>query len=527
MSRTLVCPVCGENFSDEDYCPQHGTRLVFSVAADLAAEVEMTEGSVAADPVAPVADPVASRAITGGEEPAGDDARVARLAAFMSRAGLRAAVGKTKAPAKEQAAPKSPAPRDVSPLPDDAIQKGWKVVGDLRSRGGGDVWPIAMETADGLVTGNFSRYRTGALTTETTYRRLAMVAGAQVARLWGHGTVDFGGARADYDLTSLPRSGVSLDEWLLASPPSEQRALALLPALVRLLRDLSAAGLRPIVFEPAQLLRTDDGELCLACVGAMAVLDTSVVVSYHPEFARSSLLHHDWAAPELVLQTVLSANAAVFSLGQVLAQATWGQPLSHAELLAGAVPFRAMDDSRLARALMGCLWPRHSGRWGLDELETLVDGSSTDELPSVAAWASLVPGAASTAFGFAGRSFWRMEDLLAVATQPQHWSEAIGRVQAVLEWAEATPWVGQARLMREALAAGRSPDWVLVRLARGVRPDAPMTWRDLALSDDDADASLAGLAQRVLRGHADDAEVIENLFAADLRGAFASTQSSS
>jgi hypothetical protein len=144
-----------------------------------------------------------------------------------------------------------------------------------------------------------------------------------------------------------------------------------------------------------------------------------------------------------------------------------------------------------------------------------------EAMPEVAPWASLAPGASSSAFAFAGSSYWRLEDLLTAATQPPHWSEAISRIEALLGWAESTAWAGKAKLMKEALADGRSADWVLVALSRIVNPSAPLTWRALDLSDAEAERSLKGLAQRALTGTETDVDVMQAFFDADLRDAFA------
>jgi hypothetical protein len=389
-----------------------------------------------------------------------------------------------------------------------------------------DRWPVERPTDSGPVAGYFHRFfRPGALTTDAIYRRLEEHTTPQLARVWAHGTVDFGGARADYELVSLPKAGVGQNKWLANSTPSEQRARHLLPMLAGLLRQLRDAGVQPLSFDPGQLLLTDDGELWLAT--AAALVEVTAENAFRPEFQRSTLLPHGWAAPELTQEAMANANAAVFSLGQVLALAVWGQSCSLAELSTGAVPFRSLTDAHLARVLMGCLWPRSSGRWNLEDLLLAVSVASTGAIPATSPWESLAPGASSTAFGFAGASFWRLEDLLAAAVQPPNWNEAIARIDAILDWAESTAWAGQSKLMREAQVRGRSPDWVLIALNRAVRPDAPLTWRTLDLSDEEAARSLAALAQRALKGGEADVETMRQLFQTDLRGAFGQTSSKS
>lgn len=511
MNTNLICPQCGEPFQDEDYCPRDGARLVppptasAPVASSVVADAATDEASTA-QANQPAAEGVAA-------EPEG------KLARFMNRLGLHRVAGKTTLGADAPKTVSSSSAEISSPLPEAVTEKGWRLAGPVRSSTGLDCWPVERPTESGsAVAGLFHRYRTGALTSDATYRRIEAATTHGLARVWADGTVDFGGARADYDLVSLPKPGAGLDRWLADSTPSEQRAWHLFPTLVQLLRNLDAAGVQPMAFEPAQLLYSEDGELWLATAGALA--DTAATVPFRPELARSALLPHGWAAPELTQQTMLHANAAVFSLGQVLAQATWGQICSLAELQDGAVPFQTVNDARLARVLMGCLWPRPLERWTLEDLCKAVDCASCEVMPVSPPWASLTPGASATAFAFAGASFWRMDDLLAAATKPSHWCEATARIEAILDWAEGTAWVGQVKLMRDALAQGRSADWVLVALMRTVRLDAPLSWRELDLSDAEAAQSLAGLAQRALKGTAADVAAMRALFQADLRGAF-------
>ncbi len=508
MSHDLICPKCGVAFSDADYCPVSGARHVPPKAK--LATVDATNHETVTTLAAPVAEDA-------------EQERESKLASFFERFKLRPGANKAVlGPDAPKANISKPSLEPSSPLPEAVTEKGWRLAGLVQSSASIDHWPVERPTDSSTpVAGHFHRFRTGALTTDAIYRRLEDATTVGLARVWAHGTVDVNGARADYELVSLPKNGVGLDKWLVGSSPSEQRALNLLPVLVQLLRHLEQAGVHPMTFEPSQLLFTDDGELWLASAGTLADVDSAD--SFHPEFARSALLPRNWTAPELTQQNMLSASAAVFSLGQILAKATWGQPCSISDLQNGAVSFQSLADPRLARVLMGCLWPRRSTeRWAYADLFKAVDCMSVDAMPDTAPWASLTPGASSTSFSLFGASYWRLEDLLAGATRPSHWHEATARIEAILDWAESTSWVGQVKLMRQALAQGRSADWVLVALTRAVRPEAPMSWRELDLSDAEAAQSLAGLAQRVLHDRSTaDVAAMRELFKADLRGAFA------
>ena len=142
-------------------------------------------------------------------------------------------------------------------------------------------------------------------------------------------------------------------------------------------------------------------------------------------------------------------------------------------------------------------------------------------MPDAPAWSRLMPGAAETAFSLGGESFFRIEDAVAQANQPRHWEEAVQRMDALLIWATGTAWKGVAEGLRTELTTGvRTADWVLVRLARLVRPDLPLTWRGLDFSDTHAQASLTKLAQQALSSATPDFSLLQQLIRADLRGAF-------
>lgn len=209
----------------------------------------------------------------------------------------------------------------------------------------------------------------------------------------------------------------------------------------------------------------------------------------------------------------------------MLALALWGQPQDLAALRAGNIPFHTIADARLARILQGCLWVSSiEGRWSLDQLQTAV-AVPLDQLPPVDDWAQLGPRAMSNAFALAGRTYWRVEDLLAQAVLPQNWPQATAQIGAMLDWIESgSPWSSLAAHQRTQLESGRSADYVLIQLAHGVIPDLPRTWRGLDFSDAHARTALVHLAQRNLAANttAEEAEQLETLFLADLRGAFLS-----
>lgn len=482
------CPSCGKSFPNEDFCPVHNILLV---VPEIEAESE--------DPSAKNENSLDS----GG-----------KISSFMSRLGLR-----PTNQGKHENAYESNLKAGL--LPEEMVTIGWKISGAVFSSGGLDIWPIKKDESGENMKGCYHRFRTGALTAQTTYDRIKPISLTSLPKLVTNGTIDLGGVRTDFEVVSAVRNGVMLNKWLAKSRPSEERAKSLLKPLSSFLTELSNADLQPIVLEASQLVFADDGKITLTSLGSMFEVknENEIALQYCPEFNRSSLLPKDVTAPEVIQQSVLSENAAVFSVGQILSEAIWGQCLTHKELMAGEVPFHTLADERLGVILRGCLWPQSNGRWTQCELNAAID-CSIQSLPTVKAWASLVPGSSSTSFSFAGDSYWCLEDVLRVAVQPQHWSDAAAQIEDILQWAQNTSWAGKSKMILEEIAAGRSNDFALVKLSGTVNPEMPLNWRDLDLSDAEAQKSLAALAHRALKGESDAIRTVQDLFDCDLRGAF-------
>ena len=441
------------------------------------------------------------------------------LAQFMSRLGLRKVGGPAAAPSALPEGADAGRPDGV--LPPALVAEGWRVAGPVRSSPAVDSWPVELHEAAGTTLAEFNRYRSGALTTAATYEHVTQVALPCLPQVRAHGTVDFGGARADYDVTTCATAGTALDRWFVDTGAGEARALTLLPAVARLLEQLAAGGVSAIVMEPSHLLLTERGELHLTTAGALVATtegSTEGVLRYRPglraKHSAAGLLERTRARAavgvECERRRVLGGPDP--RPGHLGAAAHPGRTGSGC----GALPRdRGRPAGARADGLPLAAFPRPldggtaCARGGPDRRLTAANGTL----------ASLAPGASSRAFVFAGESHWRLEDLLAAATMPGYWAEATNRLEDILKWANTTAWAGQAQLLRSALSDGRSRDWVLIALERSVRPDAPPTWRALALSDDAAADSLIALAQRALAGSANDRASLRALFEADLRGA--------
>ncbi len=505
------CPSCGQAFPAEDFCPVHGIPLIVpKVDADPELGIDGTSASTPeAENV--VFDSGSAEVATGTNFESEH-----KLSGFMSRLGLRRS--------KEKSDDASEIDLPTSLLPEEMLDAGWIISGSVFSSGGVDAWPVEREILNVIEKGVYRRFRTGSLTPQDTYDRIIAVSLSPLPNLVAHGTVDMGGARTDFELVSTVQQGMMLDKWFAESSPSEARAQCVLRSLSSVLTELSIGGFQPIVLEASQLSLSDDGKVALTSLGVIAEIEAEVdIIQYRPEFVRSSLLPQDATAPEIIHQSVLSENAAVFSVGQLLSQAIWGQCFTHKDIQIGEVPFHTIVDERLATILRGCLWPKSTGRWTHSELNAAID-CDVSSLPSVKAWASLAPDASSAAFSFAGESYWRLEDLLRTAVQPQNWSEAIDQIENILKWAGDTSWAGQAKMIIEALDSGRSNDFALIKLSGVVNPETPLNWRELDLTHTEAQKSLAALAHRALKGSKDANRAVQALFECDLRGAFAQVE---
>lgn len=533
-----TCPTCNAIFdSDEDYCTVDGQKLIhFTEDADLDTSlVPDNETASSADPVPELneAKQVEERVdslVEGegegiGEEkiyrsednvttPQSEDLHAhteSKFDSIFSKLGLRKKpkVKNTKETIEEV---------QSNPLPDVLVNAGWRMASNPKPGSAYDEWHVG----NGHQNGIFRRFRGNTITATSLYEQLERQECKALPHLQSFGTVGMGGIQADYELVVYPDEfSETLLQWLNTTTASEARALAILPSLIDLVGDMQARGIQPLNLSPETVLRHRDGRLVLNGFGALTESHLDVI-NYRPELAKTVLIDRIYAAPELAEKLVVSSNAAVFSFGQMLAACLWANPVAIADLRQGLVPYKAINDSKLARILLGCLWPDTKGRWQFEQLQSAIN-ASIEDLPPVSAWESVMPGAASSAFTLSGQSYWRLEELLVEAVKPENWDAASMQFPAILDWAENSPWAGQVQLMQQAIADGHSNDWALIRLSRIVNPDTPATWRNLDLSDTNAKTNLINLAQRALNGDVQAEKDVRDFFEADLRGAFSAT----
>lgn len=518
------CPACGQSYGpEEDYCPVDGAKLRPLAPAPVADD--RAEIDAAASPTSDAENTVSESTATGPLPPFNPPH-------WSTQQGHPTASPAPEMDKKERSLFDTlkkrlgiTPPRADDParwqMPPEVAAQGWTVSGPVESHAAWDRWPLVCTPADGkTMQGQLLRYRTGSLTSPATYQALQDRPLGAVGTIHAHGTTDLAGARFDYEVTHLPAGGQPLSVWLSQTTPGEARAHYLAPLLARLLTQLAERHLQPWVLYP-ELLWLHEDRLSLNSIGAVRDLSDgpSTQLHYSAALHDSALLKRPFAAPELLESGVSAASSPLFSVGQILSVALWGTERTLAEIGSGALPFALIQDPRLSRWLMGCLWPRPDGRWQLADFQAALT-QPLEQLAALPAWASLMPGAATRAFRFAGQQFWRAEDLLHAAMRPAYWLEATEGIERLLHWLEQTAWAGQAALLRKELHQGKSVDWVLIRLIRTVVPDAPLTWRGHDFSDAQAEASLVALAQAALAGGATALQEVEALFTADLRGAF-------
>jgi len=465
MSRH--CPKCERLFTDTlaEFCPDDGEALVTAAAEDAAPEAPP------ADPAQPAAEPPpASERPSAGER---------------FRAWLDSLRGTTTSA--------------TSPLPQTERDKGWSVSGEIEPRAAFDQWPLS--NSDGRA-GTLTRYRPSALTNARVYERLPSLAGLPGPELFSWGCDSQGGLEVSYEITS-PLSGVPLSTWM-QSHRGEAAAAEIAAAILDLLDQLRSSGVRALVLEP-DVLRVHQGRLSLGLLGVL----TEAQSTGYQEFSRCPLVAAPYAAPELIERNRASMTGDVFSGAQIVEAIRSGEPFSYDTLRNGSVAFQSISDRTLAARLQCMVWPHEEGR---ASLEVLRQGGA---LP-IPEWARLRPGAAENAFSLGGVSFWHAPEVMAETSR--HWSEAVARLDSLMEWILSTPFAPHARAI--AAQSHKSADWRLVRLIRRIAPDLPPFWRNYSFAEQDLTTTLNQLARCAVDGDPQAVADLEALFAADLTGAF-------
>lgn len=376
-------------------------------------------------------------------------------------------------------------------------------------------WSVARKDVKSPLT--YRRYKAGSLTVNDVYQTLKGRKSEGFPTLEAYGAVKLAsGEYLDYELTRV-QSGQPLPEWLKTKAADESRALELAAALFNLLKACAEVGVAPMALSPNDLVVKKHKEgirVSLAHLGALMVANG---VALHRRELNHPLLPAPYIAPEISEKRILTANAAVFSMGQIVWQTATGTTVDHADIREGRVAFSAINDAFLARLLMGCMHPESTQRFTLKDLNQLFEHRSVQRKWPLVSW-ECIGSKNAEAFQFNGNYFYRYEDLVKVLIASDTWDQALAILPKAMDWiAENTPY---GSVVAQLKTEDRSHDWTLMRLVYTLRPDLPRQWRDLSLSNHNAEDSLHHLAQRALDGNDEDNKLVDQLFSADLRIVF-------
>lgn len=273
----------------------------------------------------------------------------------------------------------------------------------------------------------------------------------------------------------------------------------------------------PMTLSPDDLLVKKDKQGLRLSLVHMGALMAANDVALHRRELNHSLLSAPYIAPEISEKRILTANAAVFSVGQIVWLAATGTTVDHADIREGRVTFSAINDAFLARLLMGCMHPESAQRFTLKELKQLFENRSVDRKWPEVSW-ERVGSHNAEAFQFNGNYYYRYEALTEALIAHDTWDQALAILPKAMDWiAEYTPY---ASVVAQLITEDRSPDWKLMRLCYTLKPDLPKQWRNLSLSNQNAEDSLHRLAQLALEGNDEDNKLVDQLFKADLRSVF-------
>jgi hypothetical protein len=260
------------------------------------------------------------------------------------------------------------------------------------------------------------------------------------------------------------------------------------------------------------------GSLFLTTAGELLLNDFSQIYPAEPEecfLTGTKNLEIEYAAPEIVNRRILSVKKSVmYSVGAIAAKMAWGFVPSQTAILQGDLDF-AMLPEGIVKPLMGLLYPDPGQRWSATELTQWL----ADEDVTVPDWSRLKPGASEKSIVFNGQAIFLPEDLSELLYRDT--DSAGSRLDEILSWLVSNPRVKDIGLdIRRQQTAGRSNDWLVLRLAYLLNRQHPRSWRGIALDDDVASVNLAELGRRAVSGDKESMEMVNRLYEARLNDVF-------
>lgn len=475
MKRSMICPRCHRDFPGEEFCPDHGDRLRTAMAAPRPGEPapgpseSETKPSVEKAPIKP-----------------GLASRLGQLGSKLFNTGSDRG---------EQAAafqlPSEISDWQVDPsaaLERDAEATWHKVTG-----------PAGQ-------SGRYKRYASASLTNSSVYEQIqALPQSPFFGRLLAFGVHE----GQTYELVEVGRDGTRFHQWI-HQEVNEAAAIWFIKQSSQALAWIAGQQLVPVWLEPASfhldgqgLKLTDFGKLVhtqKASCGFIPVLPPS-----RPEYA----------APEVLKSKTWHVNSSLYSLGCIAMQMTTGHAPTHSATECGDLDFAKVQDARLQQALMGLLHPDPTQRWQSHQLQTWCNGSLVDA-PD---WSHLRPGAARTAFVMHGRNIFVPTHLAVALLEDLDLSAE--RIDDALAWLQSIP--TQVDVVNEIARhrrSGRTMDWLILRLAHLLAPDAPRIWRGVSLDEGDVERNLIELGRRASQGDQASMALVDRLDAAQLKGVF-------
>lgn len=373
---------------------------------------------------------------------------------------------------------------------------------------GYDIWelePKDKDAAEHNSTFIFIRYKSDRITTVNTYRLLTKP-NSVLPNVVSFGIMPLGGSTAQYELLERPvtlEPSQSLSQYFLSTQPSEQRALYVLDLIKSFLRQCLETQIMPALLDPEHLTLLDE-QLQLNLGGTAVEVETH---AYNRVLTHSLLTARVYAPPELSCEGLLTEKAVVYSAGQIVAEALFGKPFHLSEIQTGSINFDVIESEVLRNILKASLWHLLDERWDPQSFLSTTEDNKT----SIPTWEKLHRNASSSIFFFAGKPYWRLDELIAsVRSSPEHWDELVAQVDRVFEWATTSRFASSIQtLLNNNKLSGLNNERLLLQLIMVLFPDR-IFYRNLDMSDKAAETNLQWLAQRYLAADADDTANIES-----------------
>lgn len=373
---------------------------------------------------------------------------------------------------------------------------------------GYDIWqlePKDKDAAEHNSTFIFIRYKSDRITTANTYRLLTKP-NSVLPNVVSFGVMPLGGSTAQYELLARPvtlEPSQSLSQYFLSTQPSEQRALYVLDLIKSFLRQCLETQIMPALLDPEHLTLLNE-QLHLNLGGTAVEVETH---AYNRVLTHSLLTARVYAPPELSCEGLLTEKAVVYSAGQIVAEALFGKPFHLSEIQTGSINFDVIESEVLRNILKASLWHLLDERWDLQSFLSTTEDNKT----SIPTWEKLHRNASSAIFFFAGKPYWRLDELIAsVRSAPQHWDELVAQLDKIFEWASTSRFASMIQtLMTNKKLAGLSNERLLLELILVLYPDS-IFFRNVDLSEEAAATNLQFLAQSYLNADVDERANIES-----------------